>query len=186
MLSEEEAHCQNPDCGKPITIVPGHRRRQYCDDACKQAALRARAKAARLAAEEAARLARIAQERQEVLKRWGNLLPETVDLLHSLRGTSWEEQIVMAIRAEQEWVRKALTQERNTLLEEMMLLGEQLDYPTLINDDFKLDAGTENWLIFCEKAELASVYQARDIAHIKIRAQGGRKRLAQLSPQSFR
>jgi len=180
-MLDEEICCQNPACGKSLTVVPGHRRRQYCDDACKQAAHRARVLAARQAEEEADRQARIEQERQMLLKRWGNLLPETVDLLLYLPSSA--EKIVKVIRAEQEWVRKSQHQERNTLLEYLMLLGEQLDYPMLINDDFRLDEGTENWLTFCEQADLASLYQARDIAHIKVQARAARKRLVQLSPQ---
>jgi len=178
---EEEVRCQNPDCGRPILVIPGYRRRQYCDDSCKQKAHRARLEAARLAQEEADRLARIEQERQTLLKRWGNLLPETIDLLLYLPSSA--EKIVKVIRAEQEWISKSQHQERNTLLEYLMLLGEQLDYPMLINDDFRLNQGPENWLTFCEQVDLASLYQARDIAHIKVQARAARKRLGQLSPQ---
>ncbi len=42
----EAIRCQNPSCKHPIAIIPGHRRRQYCNDACKQAAHRARMLAA--------------------------------------------------------------------------------------------------------------------------------------------
>ena len=81
---KEEVYCQNPVCRRPITIIPGHRRHQYCHDACNQAAHRARLAAARIVAEEAARLVRIEQERTDPLKRWGVMLPEAIDLLHSL------------------------------------------------------------------------------------------------------
>ena len=182
-MLEEEARCQNPQCRKPIITIPGHRRRQYCDDACKQKAHRARLEEARLAEEEAARQTHIERERQELLKRWGNLLPETVDLLQSVYSSSLVEQIVKAIRAEQEWVRQAQSQERDTLTEYLMLLGEQLGFQSLINDDFQLEASVEKWLAFCYNASLEELYQARDIAHIKQQAQSARKRLAQLMPQ---
>jgi len=29
-------------CGKPIVHIPGHRRREYCNDTCKQMAYRER------------------------------------------------------------------------------------------------------------------------------------------------
>lgn len=180
-MLNEEARCQNPACGQPIEIVPGHRRRQYYDDACKQAAHRARLEAARLAAEEAARQARIEQERQALLKRWGNLLPETVDLL--LYTHSLAERIVKVIRAEQEWARQTQTQERNQLIESLLLAGEQLGFQALVNDNFRLEQGVENWLAFCEQANLTTLYQAHDITHIKIHAQAARKRLIQLHPQ---
>src|SRR6266566_4791038 len=28
------ARCKNPNCGKPIPQIPGHRRREYCNDTC--------------------------------------------------------------------------------------------------------------------------------------------------------
>ncbi len=41
-MIDEQRRCQNPSCGLPIAIIPGHRRRQYCNDACRMAAHRAR------------------------------------------------------------------------------------------------------------------------------------------------
>ncbi len=37
-----ETRCKNPSCGKPVHQIPGHRRRQYCNDTCKQTAYRLR------------------------------------------------------------------------------------------------------------------------------------------------
>src|SRR5437868_2388067 len=37
-----ETRCKNPSCGKPVTQIPGHRRREYCNDTCKQTAYRLR------------------------------------------------------------------------------------------------------------------------------------------------
>src|SRR6266568_1639518 len=34
--------CKNPSCGKPVHQIPGHRRREYCNDTCKQTAYRLR------------------------------------------------------------------------------------------------------------------------------------------------
>jgi hypothetical protein len=181
-MLDEDVRCQNPQCRKPILTVPGHRRRQYCDDACKQKAHRIRQDDAQRAKDEAARLARIEQERLTLLKKWGNLLPETIDLLLSMPSS--EEKIVKVIRAEQEWFRQSQLQERNTLLEYLMLQGEQLDFPTLTNDDFRLEQGPDNWLAFCQDGALERLYQARDIVHIKLQAQMARRRLALLAPQS--
>ena len=179
-MLDEEVHCQNPQCHKPILTIPGHRRRQYCDDACKQKAHRVRLDEAQRAKEEAERLARIEQERQVLLKKWGRLLPETVDFLQSL-PSSLVEKIVNVIRAEQEDARRAQHQERTALLEYLMLQGERLHFPTLVNDDFQLSEGADNWLAFCQDASPEQLYQARDIVHIKFQAQTARKRLAQLS-----
>ncbi len=181
-MLEDENYCQNPRCRRPIVTIPGHRRRQYCDDACKQTAHRIRLDDARRAEEETARLARIEQERLMLLKKWGNLLPETIDLLLSMPSSA--EKIVKVIRAEQEWLRQSQLQERNTLLEYLMLQGEQLDFPTLTNNDFRLEQGPDSWLAFCQDGALERLYQARDIVHIKLQAQTARRRLVLLAPQS--
>ena len=184
-MLDEEIRCQNPDCRKPLVTIRGHRRRQYCGDACKQKAHRLRIEEAQLAEEAAARQVYLEQERARLRKCWGNLLPETFDLLQSLPSTSLLiEQIVRAIRTEQEWVRQMHHQERTTLIEDVLLIGEQLGFPLLINDDFQLEQGVEQWLIFCNVANLEHLYQARDIVYIKVRAQTARQRLTQLSPQS--
>jgi hypothetical protein len=180
---EEETRCQNPVCRRPITIIPGHRRRQYCDDACKQAAHRARLEAARLAEEEVARQARIEQERAALLLRWGNMLPETVDLLQSL-PSSLVEKVVSAIRAEQEGLRQYQLQEKNELIDSLLDIGEQLGFPTLTNDSFRLEGSVECWLTLCHTASLETLYQARDVAYIRLRAQAARKRLLSLAPQT--
>lgn len=41
-MIDEPPRCQNPSCGLPIAIISGHRRRQYCNNACRMAAHRAR------------------------------------------------------------------------------------------------------------------------------------------------
>ena len=133
---------------------------------------------------EAARLARIQQERILLLSRYGNLLPQTLDLLQSFQSSTLIEKIVTVIRAEQEWVRQTELEERNTLLEAFLLTGEQLGFPPLLNDDFELEVGLDSWLIFTQNASLPQLHQAYDIAHIKIQAKAGRLRLAQLAPQA--
>ncbi len=86
-MSDEQPRCGNPDCGLPLTIVRGHRRRQYCDDACKMAAHRARLAAANQARYEAL-LAELAQrEREAWRQRYGELPVEALDLLRSLKST---------------------------------------------------------------------------------------------------
>jgi hypothetical protein len=32
----EELRCNNPHCRQPIHVVPGHRPRRYCSNACRQ------------------------------------------------------------------------------------------------------------------------------------------------------
>ncbi len=40
MIDEQQPRCGNPACGLPIVVLHGHR--QYCNDACRMAAHRAR------------------------------------------------------------------------------------------------------------------------------------------------
>lgn len=183
MVDEEEGRCQNPQCRKSIVVLSGHRRRQYCDDACKQAAHRARLLAEHQTKEEAARQAQLERERALLRERWGDLLPETFDLLQAIRATSWAEQIAKVVIAEREWARQTEIQERKALSEEIMLGGEQLGFPALSHEFFDLKVGVELWLVFCTDASTEWLCLARDTVHMKLWAQAGRKRLAQRTPQ---
>jgi hypothetical protein len=133
--------------------------------------------------EEAERLACIQAERLSLLKCYGNMLPETLDLLQSFQSAILVEKIVRVVVAERENARQALATEQNMVMEDFLLIGEQLGYGVLVNDDFVLEAGVECWLAFTELASLEQLYQARDIARIKLNARASRKRLAQLGEQ---
>jgi hypothetical protein len=176
--------CQNPDCGLPIVVTGGHRPRKYCNNACKQAVHRARLRQAQKAEAEEARLARRKHERTLLMNRYGNLLPQTLDLLQSIEAPTLVDKIARVIITEREHASLSETMLHNALLEELLLLGEQLGYPPLKNDDFELSAGVENWLSFTESASLDLLSQARDIAYIQVQAAAGRKRLVQLAPQA--
>ena len=143
---------------------------------------RARRNAAQLAAEEAARQARIQEERVRLCKCYGHLLPGTLDLLQSFQSRVLVEKVIAVIRAEQDWTRQTEQQARSVVIEELLLAGEQLGFPKLTNDDFILESGVESWLSFVEEAHLPVLYQACDMVHIKIQAAAGRKRLVQLAP----
>lgn len=181
MVDQQPIRCT---CGLPITLTSGHRPRKYHSGACRQAAYRARLREAERVREEEARLARIQQERILLLSRYGNLLPQTLDLLQSLEAPTLVEKIARVIVAEREHARLSETKLYNAILEDLLLIGQDLGFPALKNDDFVLDAGIENWLAFTESASLDLLSQARDIAYIQVRAAAGRKRLVQLAPQA--
>jgi len=183
MRDQEQTRCQNSDCGRPIEVIAGHRPRRYCCDACKQAAHRARLKAAQMAAEEAARLARIQEERAVLLDRYGNLLPETLDLLQSFRIPSLVEQVARVIVVEKQHARQTYNRERSSLIEELLLMGEQIGFPCLSSEIFGLSAGVRSWLAFCDEVCLEWLYLAKDATHLKVQAAAGRKRLAELAQQ---
>ena len=137
-----------------------------------------------MAAEEAARLARIQEERAVLLDRYGSLLPETLDLLQSFRTPSLVEQVARVIVAEKEHARQTYNGERSSLIEELLLMGEQIGFPSLSSEIFDLSAGVPSWLAFCDEVSLEWLYLAKDAAHLKIQAKDGRKRLVQLVPHS--
>ena len=95
----------------------GHRRRQYCDNNCKTAAGRWRAaEAERLEREEHARQ-RAEAERKEILRTYGELQPETVELLRELEHQNWSYAHVVG---------QALRSEREVLLTQIETLQAQL------------------------------------------------------------
>ena len=62
-----ETRCKNPACQRLLTQTGGgHRKREYCDDACRQAARRHRVEQA---------------HREEVARRWATFTPETRSFL---------------------------------------------------------------------------------------------------------
>lgn len=109
--------CGNPACYEPIIIIRGHRRKQYCNNNCKTAAGRWRAaEQERLEREEKARQ-RAEAERKEILRTYGELQPETVELLRELNR--WSESRAHAVG-------QALQIERSLLLTQIEELQAKL------------------------------------------------------------
>jgi hypothetical protein len=181
-MIDEQPHCQSPTCGLPIEVIPGHRPRKYCDDACKMAAHRARIAAENQARYEALQLQLALHEREVWRERWGDLLPTSLDLLRHLRityGTALAEHIAAALKAERDEGRKSLAEEHATLLEEIMLAGEQVDFPAIATEAFELPSGVFAWSTFCGSASIENLRLAREAAHLKVQAKNGRLRLGE-------
>ena len=181
-MEEQEHRCLH--CKQEIEVIPGHRKRQYCNDLCRQAAHRQRVEKARLEEERLAEQERIRRERAALIEQYGDLLGETLDLLQSLQSPSLIRRIAQVIAAEKQRVRDDYGRERNVLTEEILLMGEQIGFSALSTDLFQLDADIAAWLAFCGDAPLEWLYLAKDAAHLKIQSANGRKRLVQLVPQS--
>jgi len=181
-MSDEQPRCQNPACGLPIEVIPDHRRRKYCDDACKMAAHRARVIAENQARYEALQLQLALREREEWRERWGDLLPASLDLLRHLRitcGVPLAEQVAAALKAERDEGRKNSAEERTTLLEEIMLAGEQIDFPAIATETFELQPGVFAWSAFCGRASIEDLRMAREAVHLKLQAKNGRLKLGE-------
>jgi hypothetical protein len=134
-MIDEHPCCQGPTCNQSLVVIPGHRRRQYCSDTCKMAAHRARLAAANQARYEALQLELAQREREELRQRWGDLPPEAFDLLRSLRmtyGITLAEQVASVLSLVRDEARKSQAEERAALIDQVMLAGEQVDFPASV------------------------------------------------------
>lgn len=182
-MIETQPHCENPACGLPIVVTPGHRRRQFCNDTCRMAAHRARILRENPARYEALELQLALSEREFWRKRFGDLLPGSLDLLRQLRITYSEalaEQMAVALQTERDEGRRSLAEERAALIDETMLAGEQLDFPAIATEDFDLAPTVFCWSAFCSNASIEQLRQARDAAYLKLQVKRGRLKLAEL------
>ena len=178
-MSDEYPRCGNPACGNELVLIPGHRRRQYCSDPCKMAAHRARLAAANQARYEALQVELALRERETLRQRWGDLPPEAFDLLRSLRltyGVLLAEQVAGALVLVRDEARKSLAEERATLIDQVMLAGEQVDFPAVTTDAFELQPGVFAWSTFCGTASIEQLCLAREATHLKVQAKNGRLR----------
>src|SRR5258708_6470484 len=70
---------------------------------------------------------------------WGDLLLASLDLLRHLRityGAAFAEQMAAALRAERDEGYKSLAEEHTTLIDAIMLAGEQLELPAIVTETF--------------------------------------------------
>jgi hypothetical protein len=181
MIDAQEPRCGNPACGKTLVVIAGHRRRQYCDDACKMAAHRARIAAENQARYEALQLELAQREREELRQRWGDLPPQAFDLLRQLRmtyGITLAEQVAGVLSIVRDEARKSLVEERAALIDEIMLVGEQVDFPALVTEAFDLPPDVFAWSAFCGDASIEDLRLAREAAHLKLQARNGRLKFA--------
>ena len=122
-------------------------------------------------------------EREVWRERFGDLLPASLDLLRHLRITYSEalaEQMAAALRTERDEGCKSLAEERATLIDETMLVGEQLDFPAIATETFDLAPTVFCWSAFCGSAGIEQLRLAHDAAHLKLQVKRGRLKLAEL------
>jgi hypothetical protein len=182
-MIDEQPRCENPACGNELVLIPGHRRRQYCRDTCKMAARRARIAAENQARDAALQLELARQEREALRQRWGDLPPEAFDLLRSLSmtyGIVLADQVAGVLSLVRDEARKSLAEERATLIDQLMLAGEQLDFPLIVTEAFDLAPTVFCWSAFCGNASIEQLRQAHDAVHLKLQVQRGRLKLAEL------
>ena len=127
---------------------------------------------------------RVALHEREVWReRFGDLLQASLDLLYHLGITYSEvlaEQMAAALRAERDEGHKSLAEERATLIDEIMLTGEQVDFPAIVTEVFELAPTVFCWSAFCGSASVEQLRLARDAAHLKLQVKRGRLKLVDL------
>jgi len=168
-MIDEQPRCQGPACTQVLVVIPGHRRRQYCSDTCKMAAHRARLAAENQARYEALQLEQARQERDALRQRWGDLPPDAFDLLRSLRmtyGTVLADQVASLLTLVRDETRKSLAEERAALIDQVMLAGEQLDFPLIVTETFDLAPTVFCWSAFCGNASIEQLRLAHDVAQL--------------------
>ena len=104
-----ETRCKNPSCGKPVHQIPGHRRREYCNDTCKQTAYRLRK-------EQVHHGVTIVDE--SIQQRIAQLEQRNAELEHLI-----DRYINTRKRTTQPW--------KKTLQERWLQLGKAADWPAL-------------------------------------------------------
>jgi hypothetical protein len=153
---------------------------------------------------EAAEQERIEQERIEADRReletlraqYGDLLPDTLQLLYSLRKQGHYrlvDTVGRALLAEKEHARLTDLQERNAITEEVMLLGERMGYSGLTlgrlassagPGNFAIMGGVDCWSDFVSHASIEMLRQARDTAYYEVEGYvKSRERLRALSKE---
>src|SRR5450759_3371766 len=176
-MIDEHPRCQGPACNQSLVVIVGHRPRQYCSDTCKMAAHRARIAAANQARYEALKVELAQKEREALRQRWGDLPPEAFDLLRQLRmsyGTVLAERVAGVLTLVRNEARKSLAEERAALIDQVMLAGEQLDFPLIVTEAFDLAPTVFCWSAFCGNASIEDLRLAREAAHLKVQARNGR------------
>ena len=116
------------------------------------------------------------REREEVRQRWGDLLPTSLDLIRHLRITAdvgFAERVAVALKAERDEGRKSLVEERVTLIDQVMLIGEQLEFPAMATEMFEFEVASA---VFCWSASIEELCLVREALHLKVQANTGRLR----------
>jgi hypothetical protein len=92
----EEVLCARPFCRKGVPQMPGHRKRLYCSDACKQEAYRERLREKKWEERKERIRQRVEAEqkvREEMHARWALFSWQTIYFLYELRDPLGEQKV---------------------------------------------------------------------------------------------
>ena len=143
-------------CGRELVQAGGgHRRREYCDENCRQLAFRLR---------------REQQHKDAVAARWARFTPGTqqfLDWLTQKYGEALAGAVEIVMLHEIAIARESSRQEqergpgnRDKLQAELAALGERLHWRRLIIGQTMISAGEESWRLYIAQTEDADLSTA--------------------------
>jgi hypothetical protein len=133
-----ETRCKNPSCGKPVHQISGHRRREYCNDTCKQTAYRIRK-------EQVHHGVMIVDDRQNIRRI------EQYAMDCSIAEGKAKERIAQLEQELTQYRQIAALMDRAKMEARFMELGEQVQYQTLTT--LNILGGYGYWFDFMKRAK---------------------------------
>jgi len=94
-------------------------------------------------------------------------------------GIMLADQVAGMLTLVRDEARKSLMEERASLIDQVMLAGEQLEFPAITTETFDLAPTVFCWSEFCGSASVEQLRLAHEAVHFKVQAKNGRLRLAQ-------
>ena len=93
-------------------------------------------------------------------------------------GIILADQVAGVLSLVRDEARKSQAEERASLIDEIMLAGQQLDFPLIATETFDLAPTVFCWSAFCGDASIEDLRLAREAAHLKVQAKNGRLKFA--------
>lgn len=146
-------HCAGPGCTnliEQVTAGRGHRARRYCSKNCRMAACRARQREAEAEAERQRLAALELAEREALRKRFGKLLPGSIDLLYQLKKDHWQslvEHVGQALQAER--ATPVPPQEKSLMEANIISWGHNLNFRAICEQGIDIPHGLSGWWHYC-------------------------------------
>lgn len=141
--TSNELRCKNPACGNLVTQIRGHRRREYCNDTCKQTAYRLRKEdhhdVTIVDDSTQQRIAELEQALEQVQERLLQYVQQTNEKLGQQAGELARYRQIVDLS------------DRQQMIAQFMLIGEEMGYKPLLSVDVR--PGPHAWYSFTQSAD---------------------------------
>ena len=148
-MEEVFTECQGPGCTNKVKQASngrGHRERLYCSKNCRMAACRVRQRAAEAEAERQRLAALELADKEALRKRFGNLLPGSIDLLYQLKKDHWHslvQEVGQALQAER--ATPVPPVEKSLMEANIISWGHKLNFPAITEAGIDIPEGLSGW-----------------------------------------